>query len=330
MPAMIKILTNTTFAAIFVAVLVLVPAKAEAQELNTREEIITSILEEIDRLLGLVKQREDFLLDEQPEMEVEEEILADFFARLDEENDTTIYNKNKTNLLIETDGGVSQLLLVVDCSDYDGSLRLFSNSECSELNWLSSYEEINGVKTFKLPVSYISDEEKETLELDIFACRFNGCHFEKDISFKYKDEKTFADDVKIYDRYEWIYEWNDRIHHVQEVLLDFPYRDVKSIKLRVRCSETGLYITTNEDNRTTCNSRRRYSQPDYRDYETDEQGNTFNLRVESVTNNIQDDKVGSVELEFVFYGYNNRVLYTAYHTPLQRDVELTLGDEEEE
>ena len=260
--------------------------------------------------------------DEQPEMEIEEEITAGFFTHLDKEIDTTIYGSNKTNLVFETDGGVNQLLLVVDCSDLDGTLKLFSNLNCTEQNWLYLSEEIDGVKTFNVPVSYITDEEVDSIKIDVFACRFNGCHLEDDISLRYKNEKTFADDVKIYDRYEWQYEWDDRIHHVQEVLLNFPYQEVQYIKLRVRCDSTGLYINTNEDERITCNSKRRYSQPDYRDFITDEQGNVFNLRIESVTEDIQEDEVGKVELEFIFLGKNNSVIYTAYHRPVQLDVEL--------
>ena len=52
MPEMIKILTNTILAAVFLAVLVIVPVKAEAQELETGDELIVSIFRRNRSFIG--------------------------------------------------------------------------------------------------------------------------------------------------------------------------------------------------------------------------------------------------------------------------------------
>jgi hypothetical protein len=158
--------------------------------------------------------------------------------------------------------------------------------------------------------------------VSVYACRFNGCVKTSPLVLSYKSSRSFVDDLVIKDRYEWVYEWDGRRHHVQEVALAFPAEMVRSVRVRVRCDVPGLYIDTVEDTRVTCNSKRKISPPLFRTPVTDKEGNTYNLVLETVTDDITKEEVGELELELTFIGPQGQILHKAFHRPVQLDTLL--------
>jgi len=234
----------------------------------------------------------------------------------------TVYGASATTLQYQTDGSVMQLLLRAPCPESMNLHRLYRAASCQNDTWVFSAEELNGIKTFTVPISFVaSNYEKVTVEVDVFACRYNGCRHEQTTMVVYKNNQSFADKITVYDRYEWEYEWNEKIHHVQEVLLAFPHKDVRKIKLRVLCDVRHLWIQTTENDRATCSSRRTFTPPDFKRVQTDENGNVYNLRIEAVTNNIQVEDTGAMEMIFTFIGWQNQILHEVAHRPTQRDQE---------
>ncbi len=302
------------------------PAEAKTKTTLVKKDVST-LVEEIKNIQKLVEQRTQFNLKGPAVIAVRPEYFALNFAA---DSVQTIAGDNVANISINTDGGVSQIMILSKCSEVIGVLTLGQSNTCVEKTWVSKYTEANGVRNFSIPVGYTSEELEASLNFSAYACRYNGCMFEKNFSIQYKDKLSLADTLRIYDRYEWTYEWDNKIYHVQEVLLSFPYKDVRRVKLIVRCDVAGLYISTEDDNRATCNNRRSYGQPDFRDYTTDDQGNAFNLKIESLTKNIQEENVGAVTMEFTFIGKQNQVIYKTTHKPIQLDVEEEEEDEEKE
>jgi hypothetical protein len=91
----------------------------------------------------------------------------------------------------------------------------------------------------------------------------------------------------------------------------------------VTCDESGLYIKTTEEDRATCYSRRDYSPVDFGDENTDDEGNVYDLRIESVTDNIQPDQAGAVIMHFSFMDWQNRVIYETTYRPEQRNEAIS-------
>lgn len=321
--------------AILVAVFLFLPqgnANASTTETGVEDkiELLNTLLSKIDVLMNLMRDREDFFENKDVIARTEPgKRSEDFFLRLAKDSAAAVYGSDSASILIETDGGVRQIVVTSACADDNFETLLMGNSSCSEEVWLTQSTMNNGVQTFVVPVAVDTKQEEGDVKLSVFACRYDGCVFETDLSIPYKEKITFADQVHIYDRYEWTYEWDGDIYHVQEVLVDFPYYDVRIVKLRVRCDVPGLYISTDEDNRLSCNERGRFSNVDFRNPKTDEQGNTYNLVIESVTRNISKDDAGSVELEFAFVDKHNGITFM-YHRPMQKEVEAEAGAEEVE
>jgi len=213
---------------------------------------------------------------------------------------------------------VRQIVVTNTCND-DSQVLLSSNSNCVEETWIMKSELHDGVKTFTVPVSLVTKQAEDKIKLSVFACRFDGCVYEKELTIPYRTKITYADKVKVYDRYEWTYEWNDEIYHVQEVLLVLPAKETSKVKLKVRCDKRELHIPTTEDNRASCRESREFTNADYQYVETDELGNVYNMRIESVTNNISIEDSGSVELEFIFFDKQNNVAHTVLHRPVQKE-----------
>lgn len=326
MPNMLKILNYIGYSALlatFVLSLVAIPNHnvLAATKEESRIELINSILSEISVLLDLVKAREDFYENRAILEQVDHDGRSDdFFLRVGEDSPVAVYGSKPVSLIVETDGGVRQIVVTSSCDKSDSTVLMFSNVNCVEQTWINEFEMESGVKTFTIPVSFTTKNTEDAINLSVYACRFDGCVYETNLAVPYKEQIAFADQVEIYDRYEWEYEWKDNIYHVQEVLLSFPYKDIKKVKLRVRCDINGLYIRTTEDDRATCNNRREYTNPDYRDPETDELGNAYNLLIESVTKDSIIENSGAVEMEFVFIDKRNRVAATLYHRPVQEEV----------
>lgn len=282
---------------------------------------IDSLLEKIEVLRSLIAQRVAFA-ETGPVLKTNED--PEYFT-LEALDIVPVFGPETELVEINTDGSVSQLLLTSTCNQFDGTLKIMTR-DCQDKVWVSEFEEENGIRTFSVPVRFDTSEQTALFEIDVFACRYNGCQHEKTIELKYKNKVTFADQLRIYDRYEWEYEWNDNVYHVQEVLLNFPFENIRKVKLRVTCEGKGLYIRTDEEERATCYSRRDYSQVDFGEIQTDEQGNVYNLRVESVTDNITQEESGFVKMEFTFFNWQNRLVHTAYHTPVQKEE---VGEESE-
>lgn len=317
---------NTILSATIIALFAMSGNSAMAAEQKTSAQLIVEIMEEIKRLQLLIKDRVDF---KQNKFDLikDEERTEDFFLRLAEDSATKVYGNTESNIKLETDGGVRQILITNSCAD--SAVILLDNTKCATNTWVVDANLNSGIKTFTVPAKLVTNKDEDIMQLSVIACRFDGCVMETEIELPYKSEIDFSDQVSIYDRYEWTYEWNDRKYHVQEVLLNFPYKDIKEVELRVRCEEGQLYIATNEDDRATCNNRRRYSNIDYRDFETDDQGNEYNLRIESVTEYLPDYPVGLVDMEFKFIHKRNHVVALINHYPVQLD-DLAEEDEEPE
>lgn len=332
MPNMLKILKKYLGYPLFLLVFALslataVPVHQAMAAEESRLETIKSLMTEINALLNLVKDRKDFAVNKASLDAVDHSDRSeDFFLRIGEDSASVLYGSEPTPIILETDGGVRQIVVTNSCSESGSKVLLFSNSDCVEETWVIESEMESGIKTFTVPVSLITKEAEDSVDLSVYACRFDGCVFESNLVLPYKEQISFADQVEIYDRYEWIYEWNNNIYHVQEVLLDFPYKDIKKVKLRVRCDVSGLYIATDDDYRATCHNRREYSNFDYRNVTVDDNGNTYNLLIESVTRDSVVENSGAVELEFVFVNKRNGVAATLYHRPVQEEV----FDEDEE
>lgn len=284
----------------------------------TKSSDIESLLTRIEALRTAIAQRADF---EQSGPVAKTADDPDYFTFQITNEQMALYGKQATVLNIQTDGSVNQILISTDCTDIDGLLFL-NERECSNAYWLSSFKEKDGLRTFSLPLRLATDMERTKIPVSFHACRFNGCQFEDKLNIPYKNKITFADQVKVYDRYEWTYEWNNNTYHVQEVLLSFPAKEIRKVKLNVKCDARGLYIRTDEELRATCNSKRDYSQVDFGDEEIDEQGNIFNLRIESVTDNISEEQVGAVKMMFSFVNWQNRVIHELVHVPLQLEEPL--------
>lgn len=272
-----------------------------------------ALLSRIEELRAALAQRTEFAVKGPVAKSADD---PEYFKFEITNEDLAVYGRKTTVLTLQTDGSVAQILVSIDCSDVDGTLFV-RERECSDEYWLSEYDEKDGIRTFKLPLRLSTPLDNTKFRVSFHACRYNGCQFEDKITVSYKDKITFADQVKIFDRYEWQYEWNDNTYHVQEVLLNFPFKDIRKVKLRVTCDVSGLYIRTDEELRATCNSKRDYSPVEFGAVETDEMGNVYNLRIESVTDNITKDQVGSVKMLFTFINWQNRVVHELTHIPIQ-------------
>lgn len=301
----------------FLAILLAgVPVSVSASESKT--ETINKLLEQIGNLQLIVKDRFDFnrtsIITEPAE-----DRSSDFFLRVAGDSAPTLYAEKSVNLILETDSGVRQILIMTDCRDNELSPIFNNNTTCESQTWVYGADLQDGIKTFTLPVQVSATENSGEVGFRIFACRFDGCVLETELDLPFKTDVEFTDLVKIYDRYEWTYEWDDKIYHVQEVLLSFPHKDIQKVNLVVRCDGGGLSIATTEKNRVTCGGKRRYSNLYYRNEETDEVGNTYNLKIESVTKNISVEQSGSVEMEFTFTDKRNQVVSTIYYRPVQKE-----------
>jgi hypothetical protein len=323
---MLKILKNISYSAliaVFAFVFIAIPSSTVfATYFDTEDTLVEQriMAPTITKLLAMIKDREDFKINKTSlSQSVVSNRSEDFFFRIGKNSPSTVYGTKPVTLIAETDAGVRQIVVTTSCEASDSEVLLFSNTTCEEETWIIQSETNSGIKTFKIPLAINTQNEEDVIGLSFFACRHDGCVFEDTVSISYKDKITFADQLEVYDRYEWEYEWNDRIHHVQEVLLYFPYKDIRKIKLRAYCDTSGLNITTTEDNRVTCNERREYSVVNFRDYETDEEGNVYNLRIESVTTDKIVENSGAVELEFMFFNKKNRA-HTVYYRPVQEKI----------
>ncbi len=282
-------------------------------------EVNSSPKVEMTKQLELMRQRIQFLTDTQPEMEVASDTLQYFSVKVSEISELNIHDNKPGNLVVVADGGVSQLVLETVC-EKDNSLLFGKAKKCLTYTFVSEYVEEGGIRTFTVPVSYLGTKNGAELDVILYPCRFNGCFAEEAATFKYKSFREFADDLKIYDRYEWVYDWDGDTYHVQEVLLNFSSKEIKKIYVSVRCEAKGLYISTDQDHRYTCNQKRRIAEHNFRKEEIDEQGNKYRVLLESVTRNIQKENVGKVVMEFRFMGANNKILHIAEHRPVQLDT----------
>lgn len=285
--------------------------------------------ESLIKQLEILKQRLLFITNAQPPMVVDKETSQYFSLKIDETSSTTVYAKKPGVLVIKTDGGVGQLMLETKCSD-KGALLLNGAKKCLTQTWLTDYVEESGMRTFTIPVNYADLKATSTRKVSIYPCRFNGCHKEDTVTINYKEKREFADDLVIKDRYEWVYDWDDKTYHVQEVILGFSTKEVKKIYLDVKCETKGLYIETTEDHRVTCNQNRRFSDNFFREVKTDDEGNKYNMVIETVTNDIEPEEVGKVLLTFRFYAINNRLLKIVEYRPIQLDTLESEEDDEEE
>lgn len=317
---------NTTryslFLPIFLFAIFLVPSHSVLAANNeSKSEQISSIMTQVESIKSLIKDREEFLANKVHNQTVASEQVRseDFFLKVSKDSSITIYGSEKTPIIFETDGGVRQIVITSSCENLTSKILTFSNSECKPETWIVDSKLSNGVKSFTLPLSYISKKDEDIVKLSVYACRFNGCVFEDDFEILYKKESVFSEVVDVYNRYEWEYEWKNQVYYVQEVLLNFPYKDVKWVYLDVDCDNNKLYIETTEDDRATCNQRRKFTKSDFRSYTKDDQGNVYNLRIESVSNKmIVEETTDAVELEFSFIGYNNQIIDKLYHRPLKK------------
>lgn len=289
-----------------------------AQPTYATTPTIEALQQRIESLRTIIQQRIDFPVtgaiektNDDPEYFSLEEV---------EQSPQFVYGNEPGVIEYRTDGSVLQLLLQHSCREAADAPRLAKQSECMDSLWVLAPEVVSGVVTFTIPVEF-ANHGYETLstEIDVYACRYNGCQFEKTTTVTHKKTKIFADDLVIFDRYEWEYEWEGKTYHVQEVLLHFPDNEIRRVKLHVTCDAKGLYIKTTEDDRATCYSKRQFSPFDFGDEQIDEEGNVFNLRIETVTDNIQAKDAGKLLMEFTFINKQNSVIYETAYRPLQRE-----------
>lgn len=306
---------------LLLAAILMIPGTVSAQaetDAQTLEGQISILKDKLNELVFMLQARTNYYAGTDSALVVDEETSKWFFVRQSADNDSRIFGDFDASLVIEADGGTLQLLIETDCSE--GGLLLGDTSTCLDHQWYTASELHNGVRTYTIPMKVLTDSEVEQFSVSVRACRFNGCDEGIVVPINYKQAQTFGDTVEIYDRYEWEYEWDGDQYHVQEVLLSFPHHEVKKIKTRVRCDVTGLFTDPQEEHRLGCSTREQFTAPDYQDTRVDEEGNIYNLLLESVSRNFSADDVGKIEMEFVFFGKTNSVIHTAYHRPVQLET----------
>jgi len=288
------------------------PTAANAQ--SDEQALLESLLTQLQELQALVTQRVTF----GESGATTTGALEYFNFNLPNGTEVQTFGSESYDLVIETDLDVTQLVLVTDCAE--GNMYTFDSDVCATETWtMNSVQEGDWTAIFTVPVSVDSDAETE-VSFEVYACRFNGCMYEGDVTIANKPSREYVDDVSIIDRYEWQYEQGDNMIHEQEVLVSVPLDGLHRITLEVECEDTSLYLPTYSDERVGCGQDYRYSQPDFRDEETDELGNVYNMLIYSVSKNIQEEDAGSVTLNFEFFDLKNKSLGTLVHIPEQLEV----------
>lgn len=222
-----------------------------------------------------------------------------------------------TLLVIATDGSVDQIALTRTCSVLNRQLTLLNNSGCATTTWILPTSEKDGVRQFAVPVGFVAGTRADTEQsLEIVACRFDGCRQESKATVVYRPERTYADEVVIKERYNWVYDWNNKTHAVQELLIGFPIKDIRAVRLQLLCEKRSAYIATTERDRLTCGSKRLLTRGDFSKPKTDKEGNVYNLRIEIVTNATVDASTTGINLRVDFLDMRNRYFSELQHKPI--------------
>jgi len=190
---------------VFASTVLFLPHTASAQEKNL-EGVIDELLSQIQKLQLMVEQRET--IGSAEPVQVEESIAQYFFLREQANVDNTIYGDKSVEIILEGDGGVTQILVEQDCDRNTIIIGQGPDSlVCEDQLWLTVDDKDGGVHSFSLFATYVGGSEIDSDSFTVFACRFNGCQEDLSLELEYKAEKVLVDYVKITNRYEYEYEY---------------------------------------------------------------------------------------------------------------------------
>lgn len=270
----------------------------KAQEQQSTEVSLAGLIEQIERLQTILEQRNSFGVAEP--FFVEEEVSQYFFLRESAESEPQVYGSEASNIILETDGGVTQLFIQQNCSNtvflvYEEQ----DNSICRSGIWLMAPSDDDGVVTFTIPVSY-SQPSINDVELSVSVCRFNGCEEVKQVVVTYKDVKEFIDSVSVTNRYAYEYEYDDEVFLIQEFLIDLGGQSVRRIKAVIRCEDSSVRNRASEKQRVGCSENKKISRSLIDYDQTDDQGNVYDLLLEftAEVTDVEFEQQITVELDF--------------------------------
>lgn len=309
--------TNNLIFTTVLAVVLLLPQISYANDALIRAQII----ELLAQIHVLTEQLESLQSEQDNDEEIERFDWA--FVRTVGILPETLYGDEDFVLSLETDGSVESLVFKTDCSNVDSQLSIDA-SYCRSTVEVTNFIENDGVRTFEVPLVVRTNDKKTDVEMTVSACRFNGCVIEEKFNFSYKITKEFTDKVDVKDRWEFEYEYEDELFHVQEVLVAFPAEDIRRVKARLLCSENALYRDTDDAERIACQGRRTFTRGYFDDVVTDDYGNEFNLMIQLMMSEVRPEGGAYVELELTFTTFANKT-YEVAHSPV-----LWEGDEEDE
>lgn len=315
-----KLKQNLVIFTVLITFLVPQVTRAAASDRVVQAQI-DALLARIDELMLIIEARKaDESADNESAAEAPE--YLDWFSfSVGRDSAKTAFGDEEALLIFETDGGTEELVLTLTCDE--DTVLLGSNHICVEEFRTDDFTESGGVRTFAIPV-YASTTKLSKARLEVSACRFNGCVKEEKITLELIPEKRLIDGVRITDRWEYDYEWDDELFHVQEVMVSVPADDLSYMKVGLDCDDIALFKDTDDIKRVSCNVERKLRRIHFGTEESDDYGNTYNVILQVfVAGGVypQGSTDGQVTLEFRFVKRDNSVELLEYAPTLWEEVD---------